>query len=616
MSGASSLQKGVVNFATMRSHDLQLFVDILSSARTSSGKVGLVFDRSLSGPLGLILEVSALSEHVAKIFHLGMTSSPRGGLPALVWVVRPEVKTTQLLVSCINQCKPGIKHTVCYVPRRSLLCDQILNDDRVARDSISRITEFPLYLIPFDDDLLTMESIADMRTTRVEGDPTELFNAARALMKLQAAYGTIPHIFGKGHYAKQLCDMLLRMRNEAVSEANSPDLEGFGPLSSPDDVPPEIGNLLIVDREVDMITPMMTQLSFEGAIDELFGITNSSVELDAEVVAPPPPPGAQTDKPVKQYAPGQKLKFALTSNDALYYEMRHLNCVAIGKFLSQRARELSAFEQSRKTMTQNIPALREYMKKMAVMQAEKNSIRIFAHVLEKIQAGHNARLHRRVEAEQSFICSGDDQVEFIEDCILRGDPFEEVLRLLIIQAQTCGGFKQKTADQLKHEIVQTYGYEALFTLERFEKLGLLCRTQTRSSFSSVLRSLRLVPDGVEEGSFQPQDPACAYSGYAPIICRIAEAVGRLGGWKSIEDALKALPGGPVFDVEQIPCAKKPPVTLVFVLGGITYGEVSAFRIMSRTEGVNHNDYIVATTKMVNANSLVRSLINTFPKLNE
>ena len=478
---------------------------------------------------------------------------------------------------------------------------------------MSRITEFPLYLIPFDDDLLSMEAIADMRTTRVDGDPTEIFNAARALMKLQAAYGTIPHIFGKGQYARQLCDMLLRMRNEAVSDASSGDAD-FTTVS--EDVPPEIGNLLIVDREVDLVTPMMTQLSFEGAIDELLGITNSSVELDAEVISPPPPPGAQTDKPGRQFPPGKKLNYPLNSNDPLYYDMRHLNCLAVGKFLAQHARDLSTWEQSRKTMGNSIGAMREYMKRMPAMQAEKNSIRIFAHVLEKVQAGHNARLHRRVEAEQSLVCSDDDQIEFIEDSILRGDPLEEVLRLLVIQAQTRGGFKPKIAEQLKHEIIQTYGYEALFTLERFEKLGLLCRTQSRTSFPSVLRSLNLMPDDIDEGSLTPTDSACAYSGFAPIISRIARAVGSFGGWKSIEDALKSLPGGPVFDVEQVPHAKKPPVTLIFVLGGITYGEVSAIRILSHAEGGSHHDYIIATTKMVNGNSLIRSLMCTFPRPGE
>ena len=123
MSGASSLQKGVLNFSLMRSHDLQLFVDILRSARTASGNIGLVFDRSLSGPLGLVLEMSALHENgVSKIYHLGMTSAPRGNHSSLLWVVRPDVETTKILVACINQCEPGIKHVCSHSFHASCFC--------------------------------------------------------------------------------------------------------------------------------------------------------------------------------------------------------------------------------------------------------------------------------------------------------------------------------------------------------------------------------------------------------------------------------------------------------------------------------------------------------------
>ena len=109
MSGASSLQKGVLNLATMRSHDLQLFVDILRSARSANGQIDLVFDPSLSGPLGLVLEMPALIEQgTAKIYYLGMPiPNPH---PALLWVLRPDTKLTHTLVSCISKCPPGIKH--------------------------------------------------------------------------------------------------------------------------------------------------------------------------------------------------------------------------------------------------------------------------------------------------------------------------------------------------------------------------------------------------------------------------------------------------------------------------------------------------------------------------
>ena len=35
---------------------------------------------------------------------------------------------------------------------------------------------------------------------------------------------------------------------------------------------PEIDNLILIDRHVDMVTPMLTQLTYEGLIDEIIGI--------------------------------------------------------------------------------------------------------------------------------------------------------------------------------------------------------------------------------------------------------------------------------------------------------------------------------------------------------
>ena len=37
----------------------------------------------------------------------------------------------------------------------------------------------------------------------------------------------------------------------------------------------EIDTLLLLDRQVDLVTPLATQLTYEGLTDELFGINNS-----------------------------------------------------------------------------------------------------------------------------------------------------------------------------------------------------------------------------------------------------------------------------------------------------------------------------------------------------
>ena len=48
-----------------------------------------------------------------------------------------------------------------------------------------------------------------------------------------------------------------------------------------------IDEMILLDREVDAVTPLCTQLTFEGLVDETLGIRNGSVTLEAASGAPP-----------------------------------------------------------------------------------------------------------------------------------------------------------------------------------------------------------------------------------------------------------------------------------------------------------------------------------------
>ena len=41
------------------------------------------------------------------------------------------------------------------------------------------------------------------------------------------------------------------------------------------DLPPEIDRLILIDRSVDMVTPLITPLTYEGVIDEVSFLFNS-----------------------------------------------------------------------------------------------------------------------------------------------------------------------------------------------------------------------------------------------------------------------------------------------------------------------------------------------------
>lgn len=85
-------------------------------------------------------------------------------------------------------------------------------------------------------------------------------------MTMQSLYGIIPNVYGKGKYSKMVAEQLFRMRKE-MSQNQEPQIT------------PKIDNLILIDRNVDLITPMMTQLTYEGLIDENFGIKYSRIDL-------------------------------------------------------------------------------------------------------------------------------------------------------------------------------------------------------------------------------------------------------------------------------------------------------------------------------------------------
>ena len=104
-----------------------------------------------------------------------------------------------------------------------------------------------------------------------DGDTTSLFYVARAIMKLQLLYGEVKHMKAKGDASSDIVDMLRRMRESM----------GRAPMG---DGTSQIDTLILLDRSCDMVTPLLTPLTYEGLIDENMHISNGSVVIDGGVI--------------------------------------------------------------------------------------------------------------------------------------------------------------------------------------------------------------------------------------------------------------------------------------------------------------------------------------------
>jgi hypothetical protein len=64
---------------------------------------------------------------------------------------------------------------------------------------------------------------------------------------------------------QELANVLIRMRSELSAKFDGQESRIFPPHS-------EYDSMIIIDRSVDLVTPMCTQLTYEGLIDEIYGI--------------------------------------------------------------------------------------------------------------------------------------------------------------------------------------------------------------------------------------------------------------------------------------------------------------------------------------------------------
>ena len=93
----------------------------------------------------------------------------------------------------------------------------------------------------------------------MENDPSCLYQVAQAVMTLQSLYGVIPRISGKGNAAQRVWELIRKL---SLEPRNFPSVS-------------HIDHLFLIDRAVDLISPLATQLTYEGLIDEIFEIKNS-----------------------------------------------------------------------------------------------------------------------------------------------------------------------------------------------------------------------------------------------------------------------------------------------------------------------------------------------------
>ncbi|KAM0888686.1 hypothetical protein ACQ4PT_028197 [Festuca glaucescens] len=264
------------------------------------GKKCLVIEPKLAGTLSLILQTSVLKEYGAELRIL--SADPlQTECPKVVYLVRSQPNYMRFVANQIKNDEPkGLQreYFLYFVPCRTVSCEKILEEEKVHQKLI--IGEYPLYLVPLDEDVLSFELDYSLQECLIEGDTSSVWHVAKAIHKLEMGM-------------------------------------------------PEIDTLILLDRQVDMVTPMCSQLTYEGLLDEMLEIHNGTVEVDASIM------GAQQD--------GKKVKVSLNSSDKLYKEIRDLNLHVVVQVVYQKATSIQQ-DYAQVKSTNSVSELKDFVKRL------------------------------------------------------------------------------------------------------------------------------------------------------------------------------------------------------------------------------------------------------------
>ncbi|KAK9495809.1 Sec1-like protein [Lipomyces doorenjongii] len=627
-----------INPKALKVDALASFLQLLESVR---GKKSLILDRTLSAPLSHIARFSVLQEHgVDNIFWLDDGPQKDTVQRNIVYLIRGDIKNARIVCDqvkrIIQTSDVDYDFNVFLYPRRMLSVEKTFEEEGVLGDVT--ISEWNLGFIPLEEDVFSIElPNSGFKDMHLYGLPTTVSFAALSLNALQKQYGVYPRIIGKGNNAKKLCDLLLRMRQE--SQASSEQAEwAKGDTTA-------FEQLVIIERSTDMVTPLMTQLTYEGLIDEVFGINNSQAEIPSAIFTasnPKLPPNAPSSSSVISTAPitdRKTRKIVLDSNDGLFANLRDLNFAVVGTTLNKAARKLNE-EYEERHQAKTVSQIKEFVGKLGGLQAEHQSLRLHTNLAEEIMNRTQTEFfNRALEVQQNLVASGLDTStlnQTIEELIARGVAIDVVLRLLAVECLSSGGMKEKDLAQFKRLILNEYGYEHILTLSILQKLDLIYargKGYSQFQFSNLRKTLRLIVDDVNEQA--PDDIAYVYSGYAPLSIRLVQMViqkralgtriSSLGsGWRGADDILRNINGEHFDELQKgeeralraramLSAKKEKKTVVVFFLGGVTFTEIAALRFIAKQETERRN-ILILTTGIIDGKEIIKMAMDQVPSV--
>ncbi|KAL1139098.1 hypothetical protein AAG570_009159 [Ranatra chinensis] len=552
-----------------------------------AGTKDFIIHPDLIKPLERIMGVSILRSHgVDKIYKLEKSAPTPCTSNQRVFFIPSDMITLKYvcdkITSEISSSGSERSYHIVFVSGILGCLIQLLEEEGI----YGKVRVYPFHweLIRLDSRLLSIEYPTFFKNVFLEGDHSYLSCIARSIWSLQMLLGKPRTTFIQGKLSHLVHEMV-NMLSDTVQKPEREDCD--------------IACFIIVDRSVDYVTPLLTSATYTGLLDEVFGIRSGTVEIKGETIN-------------------------LSSADEVYSEVNTRHFSDVYSFLGAKTKELNeelnAFKRSHNMALQEMKAFinQQLQSLMGLKKSLSTHITACEAIIDKMADLFEAL----ITTEHNIIqCQAKrENVTYIEETMAMesADKFR-TLRLMGLLSLAQGGLLSEEVADLKSQFLHAHGYENLPCFLNLEKLGILT-TQAgllphdlkgvalaNRVVQAVMlaQKLHLLPETSMDphGLRNPKDMSYVFSGaYIPIICQLVNFIIKLD--TPLEEMAKLIPNCSVF-LDSNSGRKPLRSFLVYFLGGVTFAEVAAFRLLEKLTG---SRIVIAGTTITNGNQIVKACL--------
>uniref|UniRef100_A0A7E4W2T6 Vacuolar protein sorting-associated protein 33A n=1 Tax=Panagrellus redivivus TaxID=6233 RepID=A0A7E4W2T6_PANRE len=526
------------------------------------GTKTIVWDRYLMSLINSIISYQTLKEHQV-VSHMKIDSliQTEGQVvfrtDHILYIVPPTVAATEELIKSHLErvhTKDQRRHRVYFVPEVNFA-----HRDRLSKAlpwMANNIYDLPLRWFPTDHpDFASLNLMSVAPVMLMYEDWNELYKCAKAIRQIETSMGVLPRIVYKGYWAQQVIKSVERLR-KSEPDTTSQNIQS-------------VDEIVLIDRWLDPVTPLVMQQTFSGALDEIYGIdVLQSVKFDtATFYDEKKIPKELKDRP----------QFDHHLNDDIYGDLCDVVHHDVPSKIQMFLREQMEEEQKYRSL-ESIAKIRECVNAVAEVVKRKETISGHLRVLELIHhelSLHHRSMYRLCELDILDNKYGDKPIPHIENLLIDGDSLPSALRLIALQSQMTNGLKISTLQHYRRLVTQSFGLESLSWFIRLQIAGLIrCNDKSDKivspykpiDFERLKKKFKLF---VDDPSTDPM--AKHYVGYVPLLTRILQEGDSNGyrEWSALEPASE--------QAAKPKPANAPKSRLLFIIGGTTRAEMGIIR---------------------------------------